>query len=151
MNSSKINRAKNQRIAAPAATEQERFGQRLKIALQAAQYSDNSPTQLAREFNLRFAGRPISLHAARKWLRGEAIPTQEKLRILARWLGVTAEWLRYDNANSVPEDNSRAGSSITDAAGDVRLLEELCLLDVESRQIAREMIRMLLRMGHERS
>ena len=50
---------------------------------------------LLRKFNVRFAGRPVTVHAARKWLVGEAIPTQEKLRTLADWLGVPADWLRF--------------------------------------------------------
>lgn len=133
-----------------AATEQARFSQRLKMALQAAQYSDSSPTQLAREFNLRFPGQPISLHAARKWLRGEAIPTQEKLRILARWLGVTAEWLRYDGANSQRGPVPTTGSSAIGVPSDLRLLEEMQLLDDEGQRIARELIRLLIRMGRSR-
>jgi transcriptional regulator with XRE-family HTH domain len=120
------------------------------MALQAAQYSDSSPTQLAREFNLRFPGQPISLHAARKWLRGEAIPTQEKLRILARWLGVTAEWLRYDGANSQSGPVPTTGSSAIGVPSDLRLLEEMQLLDDEGQRIARELIRLLIRMGRSR-
>src|SRR3954451_8373270 len=75
--------------------ERESFSERLQMALRNAEYSPDSPTQLAREFNIRFDGRPITVHAARKWLVGEAIPTQEKLRTLAQWLGVPAEWLRF--------------------------------------------------------
>src|SRR6478609_965484 len=78
-----------------ASIEREDFSERLQQALRNADYSPDSPTQLAREFNVRFAGRPITVHAARKWLVGEAIPTQEKLRTLAQWLGVPAEWLRF--------------------------------------------------------
>jgi hypothetical protein len=59
------------------------FSKRLQQALRNAEYSPNSPTQLAREFNVRFAGHPVTVHAARKWLQGESIPTQEKLRALA--------------------------------------------------------------------
>ncbi len=54
-----------------------------------------SPTQLASEFNAHFEGPSVHMHACRKWLLGEAIPTQEKLVTLAHMLGVTAEWLRF--------------------------------------------------------
>ena len=37
----------------------------------------------------------LSTHAIRKWLVGESIPTQEKLRVLADILSVDANWLRY--------------------------------------------------------
>src|SRR5688500_1244042 len=75
--------------------ERELFSQRLRKILARAQYVPDSPTQLAREFNVRYSGKPVTVHAARKWLMGEAIPTQDKLRTLAQWLGVTAEWLRF--------------------------------------------------------
>src|SRR5881409_3250771 len=74
--------------------EREGFSDRLQQALRHAHYPPDSPTKLAREFNIRFSGRPVTVHAARKWLVGEAIPTQEKLRMIAQWLGVPAEWLR---------------------------------------------------------
>ena len=52
--------------------ERENFSSRLQQALRNAHYSPESPTQLVREFNVRFAGRPITVHAARKWLVGES-------------------------------------------------------------------------------
>ena len=57
-----------------SSNERESFSQRLQQALKNAHYSPDSPTRLAREFNIRFDGRPITVHAARKWLVGEAIP-----------------------------------------------------------------------------
>jgi transcriptional regulator with XRE-family HTH domain len=88
--------------------DQERmeFSNRLREALQKAHYAPDSPTQLAREFNLRHENRPITIHAARKWLVGESIPTQEKLRLLADWLRVSAEWLRFGG----PEKGRKKGS-----------------------------------------
>ena len=53
------------------------------------------PTRVAAEFNARFSGRGVGMHTCRKWLVGEAIPTQEKLVVLALMLGVTSDWLRY--------------------------------------------------------
>ena len=37
----------------------------------------------------------VTVQAARKWLLGLSIPTQTKLRVLADWLSVTLEWLRF--------------------------------------------------------
>jgi len=59
------------------------FSERLRQALSNCNYSPRSPTELAREFNLRFKGQAVTVHAARKWLHGESIPTQDKLRALA--------------------------------------------------------------------
>ena len=75
--------------------ERKEFSDRLQQALQNAGYTPDSPTILAREFNLRFKGKPVTVHAARKWIIGESLPTQEKLQLVAQWLGVTPGWLRY--------------------------------------------------------
>lgn len=71
------------------------FSARLKESLKLSHGLPPSPTVLAREFNFRFAGKPITVHAARKWLVGDSIPTQDKLRALASWLAVPVEWLRF--------------------------------------------------------
>lgn len=134
-----------------ASIEREEFSRRLRLALQNASYSSDSPTQLAREFNIRFAGLPITVHAARKWLVGEAIPTQEKLRTLAYWLGVPAEWLRFGgsmptipNADQAPDLQAHFEST------DVKLLADLQRLDEQYKHIAREIIRMLLRISRQK-
>jgi hypothetical protein len=131
-----------------ASTEREDFSARLQVALRNASYPPDSPTQLSREFNVRFSGRPITVHAARKWLVGEAIPTQEKLRTLAQWLGVPAEWLRFggevDGEGNAPDPSLRFESS------DVKLIADLHRLDQSHQMIAREVIRMLIRINRAR-
>ena len=131
-----------------ASLEREDFSQRLQLALRNADYSPDSPTQLSREFNVRFAGRPITVHAARKWIVGEAIPTQEKLRTLAQWLGVPAEWLRFGGG----EEMSTEGAELTPRfeSADVKLIADLQRLDETYRAIAREMIRALVRLNHQK-
>jgi transcriptional regulator with XRE-family HTH domain len=116
------------------------FSNRLQQALQKADYAPDSPTQLAREFNLRFSGRPISVHAARKWLIGEAIPTQEKLRTLAQWFGVSAEWLRFGangTITAVNDPDSRLQPR------DMVTLQLLHSMDDKYRHIVDTMIRLL--------
>lgn len=134
-----------------ASIEREDFSGRLQQALRDADYSPDSPTQLAREFNIRFPGRPITVHAARKWLVGEAIPTQEKLRTLAQWLGVPAEWLRF---GGTPVSNVAHGADallpVRFETEDVKLISDLKRLDERDRAIARELIRMLARISREK-
>lgn len=127
--------------------ERESFSERLQLALKNAHYSPDSPTRLAREFNIRFEGRPITVHAARKWLVGEAIPTQEKLRMIAQWLGVPADWLRFGGADSPGAQSDTAASARFESA-DVKLIADLQRLDEHHRQLAREFIRMLVRINH---
>lgn len=134
-----------------SSNERESFSERLQTALKNAHYSPDSPTRLAREFNIRFDGRPITVHAARKWLVGEAIPTQEKLRMIAHWLGVPAEWLRFGGtdggAGGLGEPSN--GTARFESA-DVKLIADLQRLDEHHRQIAREFIRMLVRMNNQK-
>jgi transcriptional regulator with XRE-family HTH domain len=127
--------------------ERESFSERLQQALKNAHYSPDSPTRLAREFNIRFEGRPITVHAARKWLVGEAIPTQEKLRMIAQWLGVPADWLRFGGPEA-PGEQGDSGAARFESA-DVKLIADLQRLDEHHRQLAREFIRMLVRMNHQ--
>lgn len=127
--------------------EQKDFCSRLRLALQNAHYPSDSPTRFAQDFNLRFSGRPVTVHAARKWLVGEAIPTQEKLRTLSTWLGVSAVWLRY---GEVATEGARgARPPMPDFAPEtVRMMADIELLDDHHRQIAIEFIHTLLRLGN---
>jgi len=75
--------------------EREEFSKRLRQALRQAGIAVNSPTRLAEDFSMRHADMPVTQQAVRKWLNGEAIPTQAKIQALASWLGVGTEWLRF--------------------------------------------------------
>ena len=70
------------------------FSERLRLALQGVGVRP-SPTLVANEFNLRYWGKSITSHTARNWLLGKSIPTQDKLRVLADWLHVSPDELRY--------------------------------------------------------
>lgn len=75
--------------------EKQAFGARLKDALRKACMPWNSPTQVTREFNLRYHGNPVTVQSARKWLEGRALPSQDKIVALASWLDVSPQWLRF--------------------------------------------------------
>ena len=62
--------------------EKAEFAQRLRDAMTRAGY-ELRPMVLEREFNTRYWGRSVTLQGVRRWLRGEAIPSQEKLQVLA--------------------------------------------------------------------
>lgn len=70
------------------------FGTRLCKALQ-EQGVPLRPSVLEREFNRRYWGRPVTLQAVRRWMRGEAIPAQDKLQVLAEWLKIEPQMLRF--------------------------------------------------------
>jgi hypothetical protein len=75
-------------------SEAKRFSERLKESMRNAGY-DIRPVIVEREFNLRYWGRSVSFQAVRRWLNGEAIPTQDRLQVLADWLAVDPHWLRF--------------------------------------------------------
>lgn len=77
-----------------AAGERSLFSERLSYALTAAGL-DTSPTALQRTFNEHSRQPPITVHAARKWLVGESIPTHARLQVLADLVTVSASWLRF--------------------------------------------------------
>lgn len=74
--------------------EKREFSNRLRAAMQ-AQKLEVSGSVLEREFNSRWLGNPVRRQTVWKWLNGEAIPTQEKLQELAKWLKLDSHQLRY--------------------------------------------------------
>lgn len=127
--------------------ERKDFSQRLIQALREAHYFSDSPTHLAREFNLRFDGKPVTIHASRKWLLGESIPTQEKIRVLSEWLGVTAEWLRFGSEKIHSQEDST--ESFHFESNDIKLISDLRTLDEYHRGIACEFIHSLAKMSQQ--
>ena len=126
--------------------EREQFSQRLQQLLRQTHHSPDSPTELAREFNIRFSGPPITVHAARKWLVGEALPTQDKMRALAEWLVVPADWLRFGSDAARVEVPAAAGGP---SPLDLKLIADLKLLDEPHRRIVREVVRILIHATRE--
>ena len=88
--------------------EKAEFAKRLTDAMTQAGYPLR-PVVLEREFNTRYWGRSVTMQAVRRWLRGEAIPSQEKLQVLADWLKVEPQVLRFGEAvrNSVQQQKQR--------------------------------------------
>ena len=119
-------------------TETQAFAERLKQALQTAGVRA-SPTVVANEFNLRYWGRSITSHTARNWLLGKTMPTQDKLRILAQWLQVGPDVLRFGLAadkQMVREDGPDRDLSLVDR----EMLDRYLSLSLTDRKVAREVI-----------
>ena len=73
------------------------FTERLRTAMVQAGYVA-SPSVLEHEFNLRWPGKSISNQAAWGWLNNRSIPTQDKMKVLAEWLKVEPDVLRFGDA-----------------------------------------------------
>ena len=130
-------------------SERDAFSQRLAKALKDAKVDVASPTIFAREFNRRYTGKPVSIHAARKWLMGESIPTQDKLRLLAAWLGVSAEWLRFGEGGSAAKHAAQSDRAHYNSP-DIELIGNINLLNTEHKQVVREVVLTLLRLEKKR-
>ena len=75
-------------------SEKIEFSARLRQAIQSAG-NTASPTVLEHEFKLRWYGKSISTQAAWSWLNSKAIPTQDKVQVLAEWLKIEPQVLRF--------------------------------------------------------
>lgn len=126
--------------------EKAEFSERLKRAMVAAGYPVR-PMVLEREFNTRYWGRPISVQAVRRWLNGEAIPAQDKLQILAEWLKVEPQILRFGGGAilSVKERRQRWDEAIVGPEREV--LEAFINLPAPQKKVAREVILALAKAG----
>jgi transcriptional regulator with XRE-family HTH domain len=73
------------------------FAQRLRDAMVAAGLEPR-PGVLLNLFNARYWGRSVSFQAVSRWLKGQAIPEQDKLVVLAELLSVEPEVLRFGDS-----------------------------------------------------
>ncbi len=124
-----------------AIEERMAFSARLKLSLASLGYGSDSPTAVAREFNRLDGNIEVTIHAVRKWLMGEAIPTQAKLRVLAAWLGVSMVWLRYGAGEQPVMGSITATSRHTEK--ELLLLTRLQSLDEADFKFVADLIRRL--------
>jgi transcriptional regulator with XRE-family HTH domain len=130
-------------------SERAAFSQRLTKSLKEAKVDVSSPTVFAREFNRRYLGKPVSSYAARKWLMGESIPTQDKLQLLAAWLGISAEWLRFGDGARATMHVARSEQALYNSP-DIELIGNINKLNAEHKQVVREIVLTLLRLEGKR-
>jgi transcriptional regulator with XRE-family HTH domain len=121
--------------------ERAHFKDRLEKALSDAGV-DARPTKFAREFNLRAGGLVVTVPGVRKWLLGDAFPTQEKLNILAKWLAVSPQWLRF--GDDPVEDSPVVKHADVILRGEAVLLGDFRRLDEHSKAVVRDLISSLL-------
>lgn len=85
-------------------TEKEKFSDRLNFALNVAYPKGLKSSQIAIKFNLQHTNQPVTQQAVYKWINGLAIPSDDKIETLSKWLNVKPEWLKYGVSES-PEFN----------------------------------------------
>ena len=84
------------------------FAERLQAAMRAAGLEPR-PAVLLNLFNANYWGRSVTFQAVSRWLRGESIPAQDKLIVLAGVLKVEPEVSRFGGTvrKSVREHHQR--------------------------------------------
>lgn len=130
----------------PQANESDNFTLRLQLALAQVGFPADSASALAREFNRRHPGAPITVHTTRKWLAGQAVPTQEKLRTLADWLAVSPAWLGFGAAAADGVLAPSSGAPTLRARVNLSMLADLHRLDEAHRQLVRDFVHTLLKL-----
>lgn len=115
------------------------FSERLCQAMQDAGLEPR-PGVLLNIFNTRYWGRSVSFQAVSRWLRGQSIPEQDKLLVLAEVLKIEPEVLRFGEAvrQSVQEKRQRWD----EGAGylERETFDAFLQLAPEQRKIVREVI-----------
>ena len=88
--------------------EKVEFSNRLRAGMVEAGYQAR-PSVVEREFNLRWHGTSISTQAAWSWLNSKSIPAQDKIQVLAEWLKIQPEILRFGESvrHSVQQHRKR--------------------------------------------
>ena len=127
--------------------EKQGFSRRLRDTLKRAQADAGGIAAVAREFNLRYEGTPVTAQAVRKWLSGNALPSQDKIRALALWLEVSPQWLRYGEGEGARVMRQEQAGYRADGAWVSKKYETLS--DGHKKMIA-ELILALLRLEGKR-
>jgi hypothetical protein len=126
--------------------EKEAFSKRLTRLLNDAGIGIASPTHLAREFNRRYSGKPVTAQAVRKWLNGESIPATDRIRALAKWMKASPHWLHYGEGGKnmdrlkVEEEHGNYQPDISKV-----LMEDFQQLPPKHQTLVYEIVQALLR------
>lgn len=125
--------------------EKAAFSDRLKKAMIAAGYEPR-PAVLEKQFNSRYWGNSLTFQAVSRWLNGRAIPSQEKLQVLAEWLAVEPQALRYGE-EIVCKVLAKKDRWATMNPDDRDLVDALLALPVAKKKIVREVVVAFARQG----
>jgi transcriptional regulator with XRE-family HTH domain len=118
------------------------FAERLRRLMEAEGYEPR-PVVLEREFNERYWGKSISFQTASAWLRGMVIPTQDKLEVLADWLKVEPQVLRYGDKAAKGIREARAAWPGGLPGPDRAAIESYLALPRAQRKLVRELVQFL--------
>ncbi len=115
-------------------TERKEFTERLIFSLRESDITQ-SPTTICKILKIKEPKLVLSVHAVRKWLHAESVPTQDKLKLLADLLNVNPHWLRYGQELKV------RGNKINKSKKNI--LNEYDFLDLRQKKYILEIVKAL--------
>lgn len=119
------------------------FSRRLTEAMRAKGY-EPKPGVLHKLFNSHYRGRSVAFSTASKWLRGMALPEQDKLQVLADLFGVEPHVLRFGRtAKGSRIEEASAAWHAGMGAQDRQAVQALLALPPTKRRLVRELIQVL--------
>ena len=115
------------------------FAERLRAAMVGVGMEPR-PSVLERQFNARYWGKSVTFQAVSRWLKGEALPGQDKLQTLAEILKIEPEILRFGEKvrSSVKEQKARWDTGIGYLERET--FDAFLKLPAEQRKVVREVI-----------
>jgi transcriptional regulator with XRE-family HTH domain len=131
-------------LGMPTNHEKIAFSERLKLALRRVPEKPEGPTALARFFNLRYPGEPVSTQTVDKWLKGRTIPKADKLETLAKALNVDLHWLHYGPAPNGVKTKQKAPAprdeKYSPSAETIELASKIGSLTPHHRYLVQELV-----------
>ncbi|MDR3299746.1 MAG: transcriptional regulator, partial [Candidatus Accumulibacter sp.] len=94
----------------------------------------------------RYWGRSVTFQAVSRWLKGLSIPEQDKLQVLADWLKIEPQVLRFGGQSTIIQQRRKRWEDAI-AGPEREVLEAFIGLSAEQKKVARAVILALARTG----
>jgi transcriptional regulator with XRE-family HTH domain len=107
-----------------------------------------SPTELARDFNLRWRGIPVTANATRKWLTGQSVPTLDKLSVVAQLLNTNEDWLRWGDMSMNDRNTGRSSRQQNDEQS---FTQDFKMLSASNKKVVNAVMEVLLKEQQSKS
>lgn len=112
------------------------FGARFRQAMRRAGFGNLGATELANALATEFP-EGVSIQSAHKWIAGTAVPRAERLSVLAKWLNVSAHWLRF---GPDPDASKRLPRNIDRSLNTKELARRIQALSEAQREIVEALL-----------
>jgi transcriptional regulator with XRE-family HTH domain len=115
------------------------FAKRLAAAMRALGL-EARPSVLHARFNSRYHGSSVSFQTASRWLRGKAIPEQDKLVVLAQVFRTDPQTLRFGGKGHLDVREPRVVWPDRVGLRDQALFEDILALSAKQRELLRNLV-----------